>query len=309
MKQYLDLLQHIVDNGTEKGDRTGTGTKSVFGYQMRMDLAQGYPILTTKRFYLKAIIYELLWFLRGDTNIKFLVDHDVKIWNEWAFEDYLVKNGLREKFPRYSDAWKKKLENFITKMKTDDEFAGKWGELGPIYGKQWVRWGTKDGREINQVQNAVDLIKSDPTSRRIIVNGWNVGEIEKLIRTHHTAPPPCHTIFQFMVVDGKLSCQLYQRSADVFLGVPFNIASYSLLTLMMAHVTGLKPGEFIHSFGDVHIYNNHKTQVEEQLTRTPRPLPTIKINAAVKDIFGFTYEDFTLENYNPHPPIKAQISV
>lgn len=309
MRQYLELLQHIVDNGAQKSDRTGTGTKSIFGYQMRMDLARGYPLLTTKKVNLKAITYELLWFLRGDTNIKFLVDHDVKIWNEWAFEDYIVKSGLREKFPRYSDSWKQELKNFVLKMKTDDEFAEKWGELGPIYGKQWVRWGTKDGREINQVQNAVDLIKNDPTSRRIIINGWNVGKIEDLIRTHHTAPPPCHTIFQFMVVNGRLSCQLYQRSADVFLGVPFNIASYSLLTLMMAHITGLAPGEFIHSFGDVHIYNNHMNQVKEQLSRPPRPLPTIKINPAVKDIFSFTYEDFTLENYDPHPPIKAQISV
>ena len=309
MKQYLDLLQHITDNGVQKSDRTGTGTKSIFGYQMRMNLADGYPLLTTKKVHLKAIIYELLWFLRGDTNIKFLVDHDVKIWNEWAFEDYVVKSGLREKLPRYSDAWKEELTSFILKMKADDKFAAVWGELGPIYGKQWVRWGTKDGREVNQVQTAVDLIKNDPTSRRIIINGWNVGEIEELIRTHHTAPPPCHTIFQFMVINGKLSCQLYQRSADVFLGVPFNIASYSLLTLMMAHVTGLKPGEFIHTFGDVHIYNNHTEQVKEQLIRIPRTLPTMKINPAVKDIFGFTYEDFTLENYGPYPPIKAQISV
>jgi len=309
VKQYLNLLQHIVDNGVQKSDRTGTGTKSVFGYQMRMNLAEGYPLLTTKKVNLKAITYELLWFLRGDTNIKFLVDHDVKIWNEWAFEDYVVKSGLREKFPRYSDDWKLELENFIVKMKTDDDFAQRWGELGPIYGKQWVRWGTKDGREINQVKNAIDLIKNDSTSRRIIINGWNVGEIGDLIRTHHTAPPPCHTIFQFMIINGRLSCQLYQRSADVFLGVPFNIASYSLLTLMMAHVTGLKPGEFIHSFGDVHIYNNHMDQVKEQLSRTPRQLPTMKINPAVKDIFGFTYEDFTLENYDPYPPIKAPISV
>ncbi|OGY58165.1 MAG: thymidylate synthase [Candidatus Colwellbacteria bacterium RIFCSPHIGHO2_02_FULL_43_15] len=309
MKQYLDLLQHITDNGVQKSDRTGTGTKSIFGYQMRMNLADGYPLLTTKKVHLKAIIYELLWFLRGDTNIKFLVDHDVKIWNEWAFEDYVVKSGLREKLPRYSDAWKEELTSFILKMKADDKFAAVWGELGPIYGKQWVRWGTKDSREVNQVQTAVDLIKNDPTSRRIIINGWNVGEIEELIRTHHTAPPPCHTIFQFMVINGKLSCQLYQRSADVFLGVPFNIASYSLLTLMMAHVTGLKPGEFIHTFGDVHIYNNHTEQVKEQLIRIPRTLPTMKINPAVKDIFGFTYEDFTLENYDPYPPIKAQISV
>ena len=309
MRQYLELLQHIVDNGAQKSDRTGTGTKSIFGYQMRMDLARGYPLLTTKKVNLKAITYELLWFLRGDTNIKFLVDHDVKIWNEWAFEDYVVKSGLREKLPRYSDAWKEELTSFILKMKADDKFAAVWGELGPIYGKQWVRWGTKDSREVNQVQTAVDLIKNDPTSRRIIINGWNVGEIEELIRTHHTAPPPCHTIFQFMVINGKLSCQLYQRSADVFLGVPFNIASYSLLTLMMAHVTGLKPGEFIHTFGDVHIYNNHTEQVKEQLIRIPRTLPTMKINPAVKDIFGFTYEDFTLENYDPYPPIKAQISV
>jgi thymidylate synthase len=309
MKQYLDLLRYILDNGKQKKDRTGTGTISVFGYQMRFNLAQGYPLLTTKKVNFRAVVYELLWFLRGDTNIKFLVDNDVGIWNEWAFEDYLVRNGLRDQFPRYSEAWKQELKNFVQQIKTDSQFAQKWGELGPIYGKQWVRWGTKEGREINQIQNAIDLIKSDPTSRRIIVNGWNVGEIEYLIKTHHTAPPPCHTLFQFMVIDGKLSCQLYQRSADVFLGVPFNIASYALLTLMVAQVTGLEPGEFIHSFGDVHIYNNHLSQVKEQLTREPRPLPTLKINPAVKDIFNFTYQDFVLENYNPYPPIKAPISV
>jgi thymidylate synthase len=265
--------------------------------------------MTTKKVNIKAIIYELLWFLRGDTNIKFLVDHDVKIWNEWAFADYLVKNNLEKDFPRYSEGWKAKLAEFINLMKTDQDFANKWGELGPIYGKQWVRWGTKEGREVNQVQTVIDLIKNDPTSRRIIINGWNAGEIEELIRTHHTAPPPCHTIFQFMVINGKLSCQLYQRSADVFLGVPFNIASYALLTMMIAHVTGLGLGDFVHSFGDVHIYNNHMSQVQEQLRREPKPLPTMKINPAVKDIFGFNFEDFTLENYNPHPPIKAAISV
>ena len=309
MKQYLDLLQKILNDGVDKSDRTGVGTRSIFGYQMRVDLAAGFPLLTTKKVNFKAVAYELLWFLRGDTNIKFLVDHDVKIWNEWAYQGYLEKNKLADKLPRYSDEWKKELENFVAKMKTDETFAQEYGELGPIYGKQWTRWGTKDGGEINQVQLAVEMIKNDPTSRRIIINGWNVGEILDLIKNHHHAPPPCHTIFQFMVINGKLSCQLYQRSADSFLGVPFNIASYALLTMLMAQVTGLQPGEFVHTFGDLHIYKNHFNQVKEQLSREPRPLPKLKINPNVKDIFGFQYEDFELVDYNPHPLIKAPIAV
>jgi len=264
MKAYLDLLQHILDHGVEKRDRTGTGTISTFGHQMRFDLAAGFPLLTTKKVYTKAVIYELLWLLRGDTNITFLRDHGVTIWDEWA------------------DAQ---------------------GNLGPVYGVQWRRWRSADGKAIDQISQAVELIKKTPDSRRIIVSAWNVGEIEKM------ALPPCHAFFQFYVANGKLSCQLYQRSADVFLGVPFNIASYSLLTLMMAQVTGMQPGEFIHTFGDVHIYLNHREQVQLQLSREPRALPQMKLNPEIKDIFDFKYEDFTLENYDPHPAIKAPVAV
>jgi thymidylate synthase len=309
MKQYLDLLQKIYSEGVDKADRTGVGTRSVFGYQMRVDLAQGFPLLTTKKVNFKAVVYELLWFLRGDTNIKFLVDHDVKIWNEWAYQGYLEKNNLTTKLPRYSEEWKKELENFVAKMKESESFAQEYGDLGPIYGKQWVRWVGPNGEEINQVQNVVDLIKTDPTSRRIIISGWNVGEIQELIRNHHHAPPPCHTLFHFMVINGKLSCQLYQRSADSFLGVPFNLASYSLLTMMVAQVSGLGVGEFIHTFGDLHIYKNHFEQVKEQLSREPKKLPTVKINPAVKNIFDFKFEDFELLEYDPHPAIKAPIAV
>ncbi len=309
MKQYLDLLQHILDSGERKEDRTRVGTTSVFGYQMRFNLQEGFPLLTTKKVYLRAIIHELLWFLTGDTNIKYLVRNYVKIWNEWSFQVYLEENKLEQEYPRYSEKWKEKLEWFVQTIKTDDEFADKWGELGPIYGKQWRKWEDKQGREIDQVATVINMIKNDSTSRRIIINGWNVGEIEALIHDHNRAPPPCHTLFQFMVINGKLSCQLYQRSADVFLGVPFNLASYALLTMMIAQVTGLEPGEFIHTFGDVHIYNNHIEQVKEQLSRKPKKLPKMKINPEVKSIFEFKYEDFTLEDYDPHPPIKAPIAV
>ena len=264
MKQYLDLLKHILDHGAEKKDRTGTGTISAFGYQMRFDLARGFPLLTTKKVYTKAVIYELLWLLRGDTNIKFLKDNGVTIWDEWA------------------DAH---------------------GDLGPVYGAQWRAWKRPDGTAVDQIAQAVEMIKKTPESRRIIVSAWNVGEIEKM------ALPPCHAFFQFYVLNGKLSCQLYQRSADVFLGVPFNIASYALLTLMMAQVTGLQPGEFVHTFGDVHIYLNHLEQVKLQLSREPRPLPTMALNPDIKSIFDFNYEDFTLEHYDPHPAIKAPVSV
>ncbi len=309
MQQYLDLLRDVKENGTKKDDRTGVGTISSFGRQIRFDLSKRFPAMTTKKLYMKAVIYELLWLLRGDTNIQFLAKNDVKIWNEWAYQIYLEKNNLVEKYPRYSDAWKTKLAEFVEQVKTDDAFAKQWGELGPIYGKQWRRWAAPSGEEVDQIQNVVDLIKNDPTSRRILVSGWNVGEIQELIKNHHHAPPPCHTLFQFIVVDGKLSCQLYQRSADIFLGVPFNIASYSLLTTMMAQVTGLKPGEFVHTFGDVHIYSNHIAQVEEQLSRTPRALPTLKMNPDVKSIFDFKYEDFKFENYDPYPAIAAPIAV
>lgn len=264
MQAYLDLLQHIIDNGAQKSDRTGTGTTSVFGYQMRFDLQEGFPMLTTKKLHLKSIIYELLWFLNGDTNIQYLKEHGVGIWDEWADEN---------------------------------------GNLGPVYGHQWRSWTGPDGKVHDQITNAVNLIKKDPDSRRIIVNAWNVGELSQMALT------PCHALFQFYVADGKLSCQLYQRSADVFLGVPFNIASYALLTMMMAQVCGLQYGEFVHTFGDVHLYSNHIEQAKTQLSREPRPLPTMKINPDVKDIFSFKFEDFTLENYDPHPHIKAPVAV
>jgi len=270
MKQYLNLLQKILDKGSDKDDRTGTGTRSFFGYQMRFDLAKGFPLVTTKKVHLKSIIYELLWFLKGDTNIKYLNDQGVKIWDEWA-----DKNG----------------------------------ELGPIYGEQWTRWRGYNGQTYNQIAEVQEMIRKDPDTRRIIVSGWNVADLQALIAGKKTAPPPCHTMFQFYVANNKLSCQLYQRSADVFLGVPFNIASYALLTMMMAQTTGRELGNFVHTFGDVHIYNNHFNQVKLQLTREPRPLPTMEINPEVKDIFGFKYEDFNLKNYNPHPRIKAPIAI
>lgn len=264
MQAYLDLLRHIKTHGTIKGDRTGTGTISTFGYQMRFDLSQGFPLLTTKKLHLRSIIYELLWFLRGETNIQYLHDHKVTIWDEWADAN---------------------------------------GELGPIYGYQWRSWPTPNGGHIDQITQLIDQIRNNPNSRRLIVSAWNVAEIDKM------ALPPCHSLFQFYVADGKLSCQLYQRSADVFLGVPFNIASYALLTMMIAQVTGLTPGDFVHTLGDAHIYLNHQEQVEEQLSRTPRPLPTMKLNPEVKSIFDFQYEDFTLEGYDPYPTIKAPIAV
>ena len=264
MKQYLDLLREIRDNGVTKTDRTGVGTKSIFGHQMRFNLQDGFPLLTTKKVFLKGIIYELLWFLKGDTNIKFLTDHNVHIWDEWADEN---------------------------------------GDLGYVYGKQWRSWEATDGRVIDQISQVVDLIKNHPDSRRILVTAWNPAEIDKM------ALPPCHCLFQFYVADGKLSCQLYQRSADTFLGVPFNIASYALLTMMLAQVCGLEPGEFIHTTGDTHIYLNHLEQVNEQLSREPRPLPKMIINPDVKSIFDFKYEDFKLEGYDPYPAIKAPVAI
>ena len=264
MKQYLDLLRHIRENGTMKSDRTGTGTQSVFGYQMRFDLSEGFPLLTTKKVHLKSIIYELLWFIAGDTNVKYLQDHGVTIWDEWADEN---------------------------------------GDLGPVYGHQWRSWPTPDGGTIDQLANVVNMIRNNPDSRRMIVSAWNVAEVEKM------ALPPCHSLFQFYVADGKLSCQLYQRSADTFLGVPFNIASYALLTMMIAQDCGLGLGEFIPTTGDTHIYQNHFEQVALQLSREPRKLPKMKINPDVKDIFDFKYEDFKLENYNPYDAIKAEVSI
>jgi len=264
MKQYLDLLDHVLTTGVRKSDRTGTGTISVFGYQMRFNLEEGFPVLTTKKLHLRSIIHELLWFISGDTNIKYLNDNKVTIWDEWADMD---------------------------------------GNLGPVYGYQWRSWPASDGRKIDQLMGVIEGIKRSPDSRRHIINAWNVGEIDKM------ALPPCHVLFQFYVADGKLSCQLYQRSCDIFLGVPFNIASYSLLTLMIAQVTGLKPGEFIHTLGDAHIYLNHIDQVRLQLTREPYPLPKMELNPGVKDILDFSYDDFTLKDYLSHPAIKGEISV
>lgn len=309
MRKYLDMLQHILDNGTEKDDRTGVGTVSVFGYQMRHDLSEGFPLLTTKKVFLKGIIHELLWFLSGDTNIKYLVRNGVHIWDEWAYQKYLEANDLDKEYEMYSDGWKEKKKEFVSRIREDDDFADRWGELGPIYGKQWREWDGLEGETIDQIAYAIKQIRENPQSRRIIVSGWNVGSIMKLIRDRTGAPPPCHTLFHFYVNDGKLSCQLYQRSADAFLGVPFNIASYSLLTMMMAQVTGLEPGEFIHSFGDLHIYKNHMDQVHEQLSREPRKLPTMRINPDIKDIDDFSYEDFEIVDYDPHPRIKAPIAL
>jgi thymidylate synthase len=309
MEQYLRLLRHILDTGTKKEDRTGTGTISVFGYQTRYNLEDGFPLLTTKKMFLRGIIHELLWFLTGDTNIKYLADNDVHIWDDWPFQGYLKANNLEDQYPMYSDEWIGKKKEFIQKIKDDNEFAQKWGDLGPVYGKQWIRWEAPNGEKINQIANAVEAIKSNPDSRRILVSGWNVADIEGLVKARTAAPPLCHTVFQFYVNGGKLSCQLYQRSADVFLGVPFNIASYALLTMMISQVTGLKPGEFIHTLGDAHIYLNHVEQAKLQLTREPRKLPVMKINPDVKDVFSFRFEDFELIDYDPHPAIKAKISV
>lgn len=264
MQNYLELLQHILDIGTDKTDRTGTGTRSVFGYQLRYDLSKGFPLVTTKKVHLKSIIYELLWFIKGDTNTKYLTDNGVSIWNEWADEN---------------------------------------GDLGPVYGAQWRSWKGADGKVVDQLSDVIEQIKKNSDSRRLIVSAWNVAEIPNM------ALAPCHALFQFYVADGKLSLQLYQRSADVFLGVPFNIASYALLLMMVAQVTGLEVGDYVHTFGDVHIYNNHFEQVRKQLSREPRPLPTMKLNPEIKDIFDFDFEDFTLQNYDPHPGIKAPVAI
>ena len=264
MQQYLDLMRHVRDNGTRKEDRTGTGTVSVFGYQMRFDLSKGFPLVTTKKCHLRSILHELLWFLKGDTNIRYLHDNKVTIWDEWADEE---------------------------------------GNLGPVYGHQWRSWPTPEGGSIDQISQVIDQLRNNPDSRRIIVSAWNVGEIENM------ALPPCHAFFQFYVADGRLSCQLYQRSADIFLGVPFNIASYALLTLMMAQVTGLQAGDFVHTFGDAHLYLNHLEQTDLQLSRTPRPLPVMRLNPDIDDLFAFGFDDFELQNYDPYPHIKAPVAV
>ena len=305
MRQYLDLLTHIMETGVDKGDRTGVGTRSVFGYQMRFDLTQGFPLLTTKKVPFRLIAEELLWFIQGDTQLRTLALKDVHIWDEWPYKAYLIRNELP--VPKTgSDEWNAGIKEFIERVKTDETFAAEYGDLGPVYGYQWRHWPTADGKEVDQLHDVVEQIKANPNSRRLIVSAWNPADIEEMAKA---GLPPCHCLFQFYVANGKLSCQLYQRSCDTFLGVPFNIASYALLTMMIAQVCDLDPGEFVWTGGDTHLYSNHFEQVQEQLTREPRNLPMLRINPAVKDLFAFTYEDFTLEGYNPHPPIKAPIAV
>lgn len=308
MLQYLNLLRDIRDNGVGKDDRTGTGTRSVFGRQLRFDLSEGFPAVTTKKLYMRSIIYELLWFLAGDNNIEYLVQHDVHIWDEWPYRNYVQKTTSRTvtKEETLTDAWRDGMKEFVDKVKTDHAFAQEWGGLGPVYGYQWRHWPDGKGGEIDQIQRAIDTLKNNPTSRRNIVSAWNVADIDEMAIA---GLPPCHTMFQFNVRGDRLDCQLYQRSADMFLGVPFNIASYALLTTMMAQVTGLKPGDFVHTFGDSHIYNNHVTQVEEQLSRQPLPLPTLVLNPKITNIFDFTFEDIELKDYQSHPAIKAPIAV
>jgi thymidylate synthase len=305
MRQYLDLLQDIKDNGVKKTDRTGVGTISVFGRQLRFDLSEGFPAVTTKKLFMRGIIHELIWFLQGSTNIKYLVDNDVHIWDEWPYRHYLMENG-KSVPDSNSDEWKEGIKKFTGKIKADNEFAKKWGELGPVYGYQWRNWPTPDGEHIDQIKKAIGTIKKSPDSRRIIVSAWNVADVDEMAKA---GLPPCHLLFQFYVADGKLSCQMYQRSADTFLGVPFNIASYALLTMMVAQVCDLEPGDFVHTFGDTHLYLNHLEQVDEQLSRKPYPLPKMKINPKVKNIDDFKFEDFELINYKSHPAIKAPIAV
>ena len=293
MKQYLELLRHIKEVGTPKSDRTGTGTISTFGYQMRFDLSEGFPLLTTKKVHLKSIIHELLWFITGDTNIKYLVDNNVRIWNEWPYRNFTKSNDYNGET----------LKEFVELVKNSEEFAAKHGELGPVYGHQWRHFEGPDGKYKDQLTEVIENIKNNPTSRRLIVNAWHPALIEDM------ALPPCHMMFHFYVNNGKLSCQLYQRSADTFLGVPFNIASYALLTMMIAQVTDLEPGEFIHTLGDTHLYNDHLEQIDLQLTRIPRKLPIMLINKDIKNIEDFKYSDFELTKYNPYPGIKGKVSV
>ncbi|ELU8226316.1 thymidylate synthase [Listeria monocytogenes] len=314
MKQYLDLEKYVLENGTQKGDRTGTGTISTFGYQMRFDLQEGFPIMTTKRVPFKLVVSELLWFLHGDTNIRYLLQYNNNIWNEWAFERFVKSDdykgedmtdfGLRaERDPAFKEVYQAEMDKFKTRILEDEAFANKYGELGNIYGKQWREWKTSQGETIDQLADLIEMIKTNPNSRRLIVSAWNPEDIPNM------ALPPCHSLFQFYVADGKLSCQLYQRSADIFLGVPFNIASYALLTHLIAREVGLDVGEFIHTMGDAHLYNNHIEQVKEQLSRTPHKLPKLVLSDKPATIFDFEVADISLDGYNPDPAIKAPISV
>ncbi|MBU8906582.1 thymidylate synthase [Desertibacillus haloalkaliphilus] len=311
---YLELCKEILETGETKGDRTGTGTTSLFGKQMRFDLNEGFPLLTTKRVPFKLIASELLWFMKGDTNIRYLLQHNNNIWNEWAFEKWVTSDeytgpdmtdfGLRSQTDdEFKALYEQEMESFKERILTDDAFASKYGDLGNIYGKQWREWKTTNGETIDQLKDVIDMIKNNPNSRRLIVSAWNPEDVPSM------ALPPCHTLFQFYVADGKLSCQLYQRSADMFLGVPFNIASYALLTHLIAHECGLGVGEFIHTLGDAHIYSNHFEQVRTQLARDPRPLPTLTLNKGVTSVFDFDLEDITLSGYDPHPAIKAPVAV
>ena len=301
MKQYLDLMKHIRDEGVKKEDRTGTGTVSVFGYQMRFDLEDSFPLLTTKKVNLDAIIHELLWFISGDTNISYLVKNGVNIWNDWPYQSYLKQTHQEKDYPMHSKEWKDKMKKFIEQIKSDDDFAKVYGDLGPVYGRQW-----RNFEGVDQLNQVVEDIKSSPDSRRLIVSAWNPKDIPVMVKS---GLPPCHTLFQFYVSEGRLSCQLYQRSADVFLGVPYNIASYAILTMMIAQATGLKPGEFIHTLGDAHLYSNHLERVEEQLARVPFPCPKLSINKNKDTIFNFSISDFELIDYQAHPHIPAPIAV
>lgn len=305
MKQYHTLARKILKKGNVKTDRTGTGTWSLFGPQLEFDLSQGFPAMTTKKLNMDAVIHELLWFLKGDSNIRYLVLNNVNIWNEWPYKAYLKATG--KEVPHSStDEWKEGIKVFVERIKTDEAFAAKYGELGPVYGYQWRHWRTNDGGEIDQIKKLIEMIKASPDSRRLIVSAWNVGDIDEMAIA---GLPPCHMSFQFYIANGELSCKLTQRSADLFLGVPFNIASYALLTMMIAHVTGLKPGTLITSFGDVHIYKNHKKAVLKQLQRTPKQLPTLVLNPDIDNVFDFTAKDITLDGYDPDPWIPAPIAV